>query len=138
MKTTNLIGSVQNQCIKIFDKQSTIVIADDDMAILDAMKMMLELYNFDVETIADGLVVPKMMAMQPKLLFLDICLSGVDGKEICKTLKTIESTKDIPVIMISASCDLLQAVKDSGADDFLAKPFEMHDLLSKVNKYLLN
>lgn len=119
-------------------ENNIIVVADDDPAILDAMKMMLEFYHFHVETIADGVILPKLIALQPKLLLLDICMAGVDGRDICKSVKMTEATKDIPVVMISASGDLIKTVKSFGADDYLAKPFEMQDLLSKVNKYLLN
>ncbi len=119
-------------------ERNTIVIVDDDIAILEAMKMVLEFYNYRVETIADGEVMPKLASLQPKLLFLDVCMSGVDGGDICRSLKMTEETKDIPVVMISASYDLRQVMQESGADDCLAKPFEIHDLLSKINKYLLN
>lgn len=138
MKNSNIVGSVITQQTQITDKKNTIVIADDDPAILEAMKMMLELFNFNVETVADGMVVPKLMSLQPQLLFLDICMSGTDGRDICKTLKALDSTKDIPVIMISASRDLKEAVKEAGANDFLEKPFEMKELLSKINKFLAN
>lgn len=138
MKNANIVGRVQNQQTHLLTKRNKIVIVDDDPAILEAMKMILELYNYDVETIADGDLMSKLVSLQPKLLFLDICMSGVDGGDICKNLKMSDATKDIPVIMISASYNLKEVTKDSGADDFLAKPFELHDLLSKVNKYLLN
>jgi DNA-binding response OmpR family regulator len=138
MKRLPIVGSVQSQRTKFSNHKPTIVVADDDPSILDAMKTILELYNFQVETIVDGMVMPKLVSLQPKLLLLDICMSGVDGRDICKTLKTTETTKNIPVIMISASYDLASCLSESGADDFIAKPFEMQELLSKVNKYLLN
>jgi DNA-binding response OmpR family regulator len=138
MKSGNIIGSIQPQQTIIPLTKPTIVIADDDLAILDAMKLMLELYDFKVETIADGMVLPRMVSLQPKLLLLDICMSGVDGREVCRKLKRTEATKDIPVILISASVDLANVIKESGADDYLPKPFAMQDLISKVNKYILN
>jgi len=138
MKTLPIVGSVQSQRTKLLNQKPTIVVADDDPSILDAMKTILELYNFQVETIADGMVMSKLVSLRPKLLLLDICMSGVDGRDICKTLKRTATTKDIPVIMISASYDVANCISESGADDFLAKPFELQDLLSKVNKYLLN
>ena len=138
MKTLPIVGSVQSQRTKLLNQKPTIVVADDDPSILDAMKTILELYNFQVETIADGMVMPKLVSLRPKLLLLDICMSGVDGRDICRTLKKSEKTKNIPVIMISANYDVANCVSESGADDFLAKPFELQDLLSKVNKYLLN
>lgn len=138
MKSVNVVGRVQTKREQLSCKENVIVVADDDPSILEAMKMMLEFYNFTVETVADGLVLPKLMALKPKLLFLDICMSGVDGRDVCKLLKASDATKDIPVVMISASCDLVKSVKESGADDYLEKPFAMQDLLSKVHKYLLN
>jgi DNA-binding response OmpR family regulator len=138
MKSENVIGSIQPRQTVIPAKKPTIVIADDDMAILDAMKLMLELYNFKVETIADGMVLPRIVSLQPKLLLLDICMSGVDGRDICRELKKTQATKDLPVILISASVNLENIIKDSGADDYLPKPFEMQDLIDKVNKHLLN
>ncbi len=119
-------------------RTNKILIADDDPSILEAMKMMLEMFDFNVETIGDGRVISQLATIKPKLLFLDICMSGVDGRDVCKSLKANDATKDIAVVMISASCDLINSVKESGADDYLAKPFEMNDLLSKVHKYLPN
>lgn len=138
MKDETIVGTVQQKRTKLSRKENMIVIADDDPAILEAMKMILELYDFTVVTVEDGHVLPKLLNLKPKLLLLDICMSGVDGRDICKKIKAIDATKNIPVIMISASCDLIQTMKQSGADDYLAKPFEIQDLLSKVNKYLLN
>jgi CheY-like chemotaxis protein len=120
------------------NKENTILIADDDPSILEAMKMMLEMYDFSVETVADGSILPKLTTLKPKLLLLDICMSGVDGRDVCKAMKASDATKDIPVVMISASCDMVSSAKESGADDYLAKPFEVQELLTKVNKYLLN
>ena len=137
MRSARIIHSLEEDNSKILTN-NTIVIADDDPAILDAMKMILEFYNYSVVTCADGYVIPLVATLKPKLLFLDICMSGIDGRDICKALKKTDGIKDIPVVMISASCDLLKVVKESGADDYLPKPFEVTDLISKVNKYLLN
>lgn len=138
MKNINLIGTVQQPQQQLLPRKNTIVIADDDESILEVMKMILEMHNYNVLTIDDGNLFPSLLAIQPKLLFLDINMSGVNGGEICRRLKQSQATKDIPVIMISANYDIREITKDSGADDYLAKPFELQDLLSKVNKYLLN
>jgi CheY-like chemotaxis protein len=138
MRSQQIITTMQTHTSRLLTDQDTIVVADDDPAILDALKIMLELYNYHVETIQDGKVVSRLSSLRPKLLLLDICMSGVDGREICKKLKSREATKDIPVILISASCNMDEMIKDSGADDCLSKPFEMQQLLSKVKKYILN
>jgi len=138
MQQKNIIGSVQPHTTQMPNKKHKIVIADDDLAILDAMKMMLELYGFEVETVSDGMVISKLLSHQPKLLLLDVYMSGLDGRDICRAIKKTAATKDIPVIMISASSNMKDALKDSGADDYLPKPFDIEELLHKLNKYLLN
>jgi len=111
-----------------------ILVADDDPAIVDAVKMILELDGYVVDTTVDGETIYKMEKDYPDLLLLDIWMSGQDGREICKYLKSNPLTLHIPIIMISASKDVAASAKEAGADDFIAKPFEMEDLLSKVKK----
>jgi DNA-binding response OmpR family regulator len=113
-----------------------ILIADDDPAILDATRMILEMENYEVETTVDGATVAIMFENPPDLLLLDIWMSGQDGKDICRALKSQESTKHVPVIMISASRDVEASAKDAGADDFVTKPFEMDLLLKKIREHL--
>jgi CheY-like chemotaxis protein len=112
-----------------------ILVADDDPSIVDAIQLMLELYDYDVTTTVDGETIYKMEKDYPDLLLLDIWMSGQDGREICKYLKNNPLTKNIPIIMISASRDIVESAKDAGADDFIAKPFQMDELLKKVEKH---
>ncbi|HEX6171027.1 MAG TPA: response regulator, partial [Chitinophagaceae bacterium] len=70
------------------------------------------------------------------LLIIDMLLSGTDGKEICKAIKQHSETKDIPVIMISAHPSAKEICLSAGADDFISKPFDMHEFVSKVNKLI--
>jgi len=113
-------------------KQKKIMIADDDPGIVDAIEMLLEFEGYDVSSTVDGSTVLDMKHELPDLLLLDIWMSGEDGRDICKKLKQEPLTKNIPVIMISASRDIKESAMDAGADDFLAKPFEMNDLLKKI------
>jgi len=112
-----------------------ILVADDDPAILDAIQIMLEDAGYDVVTSVNGETVYKMEKSFPDLLLLDIWMSGMDGRDICRYLKNQEVTCNIPIIMISANKDTDKMAKDAGANDFLAKPFQMNDLLEKVAKY---
>ena len=109
-----------------------IMIADDDPGIVDAIEMLLEFEGYQVSSTVDGSTVLDMKTELPDLLLLDIWMSGEDGRDICKKLKQIEATKNIPVIMVSASKDIKESAMAAGADDFLSKPFEMNDLLSKI------
>jgi DNA-binding response OmpR family regulator len=63
-------------------------------------------------------------------------MSGQDGRDIAKYFKGNKTTSKIPIIMVSASKDIEKSAKEAGADDFLAKPFEMDELLTKITKYV--
>lgn len=111
------------------------MIADDDPGIVDAVEMLLEFEGYEVTSTVDGTTVLEMKKNLPDLLLLDIWMSGEDGRDICKKFKESELTKDIPVIMISASRDVRESAIAAGANDFLAKPFEMNELLKKVEQF---
>lgn len=115
----------------------TILVADDDPAILDATKLILELEGYTVRTTVDGATVAIMFEEPPHLLLLDIWMSGQSGIDICKALKAQDSTRHIPIIMVSASRDVADDAKQAGADDFLTKPYEMKTLLELVKKHVL-
>ena len=112
-----------------------IMIADDDPGIVDAIELLLEFEGYQVSTTIDGSTVLDMKMELPDLLLLDIWMSGEDGRDICKKLKQSELTKNIPVIMVSASKDIKESALAAGADDFLAKPFAMNELLGKIKMF---
>ena len=116
-------------------KNKKIMIADDDPGIVDAVEMLLEFEGYEVMSTVDGTTVLDMKGELPDLLLLDIWMSGEDGRDICRKLKHEPITKNIPVIMISASRDIEASALAAGADDFLAKPFEMDELLKKIQYY---
>ena len=121
---------------RILALMKRILVADDNPAILDALKIMLEEASYEVETTVDGATARDMKRPFPDLLLLDIWMSGVDGRDVCKHLKSAPATKHIPIIMVSAAKDTEQIAKDSGADDFIAKPFQMDHLLATVARYV--
>ncbi|GCE21319.1 hypothetical protein KDK_51190 [Dictyobacter kobayashii] len=98
--------------------------------------MILEDAGYEVLTTRDGQTVQDMKEDLPDLLLLDIWMSGMDGAVICQYLKSQHSTKHIPIILCSANKDTQKLARSSGADDFIAKPFEMMDLVNKVEKYI--
>lgn len=110
----------------------SILVADDNPAILDALRIMLEEEGYHVTTTEDGAVAKHIKAPLPDLLLLDVWMSGIDGRDICKHLKSADETKHIPIVMISATKGLEQIAKDAGADDFISKPFQMDHLLEVV------
>lgn len=112
-------------------RNKKIMIADDDPGIVDAVEMLLEFEGYDVATTVSGSTVLQLDQL-PDLLLLDIWMSGEDGRDICKQLKAQDTTSSLPIIMISASRDIKSSAMEAGADDFLAKPFEMDELLKKI------
>ena len=113
-----------------------ILIADDNPAILEAVSLILEDVGYETYTVSDDKIIKQIVSIKPDLILLDIWLSGQDGREICKTLKNRNDTKNIPIIMISANKDTSIIAKEAGANDFLEKPFDMDDLLTKVASYM--
>ncbi len=112
------------------------MIADDDPGILDAVKLLLEFEGYDVRTTLNGATLLTLEDELPDLLLLDIWMSGVDGRDICKQLKQKPGLMKIPIVMISASQEIERSAMDAGADDFLAKPFEMDALLEKIQRLI--
>lgn len=116
------------------DIRKKILVADDDQSILDVIKIMLEqVGGYEVSTTLDGESVLELQEL-PDLLLLDLWMSGIDGSEVCKSLKANQKTKDLPVIIFSANRDVDKISRSAGADDYIAKPFQMDDLLEKVKK----
>ncbi len=113
-----------------------VMIIDDDPGILEAIKAILESENYQViaSDKADQLMELEKKDL-PDLILLDLLLSGKDGREIAKSLKSNGTTKNIPIIMLSAHPSAEDASKEGGADGFLAKPFDMDELLQLVKKY---
>lgn len=113
-----------------------IVIAEDDPGVSDALQMILEDAGYEVEIMVDGTPVYQLHHPLPELLLLDIWLSGTDGREICKFLKGQETTQHLPIILLSAQRGIQAMAKEVGADNYLAKPFEMDGLLALVKQYM--
>lgn len=115
-----------------------ILVADDDMAILDSLQLLLEDAGYKVITVDSGETVLQLpQNALPDLVLLDIWMSGADGRELCKAFKQAEKTKNIPVILFSANRDIEKYAKEAGANDFIEKPFEIKTLLEKVETHIL-
>lgn len=113
-----------------------ILIVDDDPDILGILTLYIKKEGYEVEATLNGKSLLKNMPFHPNLILLDRRLSGIDGLDICRHLKAQRATKDIPVIMISASMVEDKQLKDAGADDFLKKPFDLRQLSKKITANL--
>jgi CheY-like chemotaxis protein len=111
-----------------------IIFADDDPTIQDVISLILE-DNYDVTVFSSGEPLLGTNYELPDLFLLDKQLSGVDGLDVCRHLKSQESTKHIPVIMISASPNIESLARSAGADNAIAKPFPIRELRQIIAKY---
>jgi DNA-binding response OmpR family regulator len=112
-----------------------ILAIDDDEGIRDILKIIFEQAGFNIELKSDGNEVLQNKFTIPDLFLVDKQLSGTNGLDICRQLKSQDSTRNIPVIMISASPDIAKLSKLAGADDYIEKPFEISHLLKMIYRY---
>lgn len=115
-----------------------ILAVDDDREIVDVIKIILEDEGYEVSTLTTGKNIFNVISsIRPDLILLDVMLGGMDGREICKSIKSHAIFKYIPIVMISASHNLQNFLKLPGSpNDFLSKPFDIEHLLIKVKKQL--
>ena len=116
-----------------------ILILDDDKDLLTVFKSLLKKKGFDVFAYSEWSGAwNAVKAYKPQLILLDVFMKGIDGIDACKKLKASSFTRNIPIIMLSSYPDIAEtAINESGADDFIAKPFETSEIIRKIQKLLL-
>ena len=116
-----------------------ILVIEDDKDVIDVFRYFLERENFRVHVATDGLTGLKMAAnVVPNLILLDLMIPKMDGIEVCKTLKADRQLSDIPIIMVTAKIEESDKIKglDTGADDYVSKPFGPNELIARVRAVL--
>lgn len=116
-----------------------VVVVDDVQANLDFLTGVLTQLGFQVNTAIDGLTAIQLIeANHPDLVLLDIKMPEMDGFEVCLALKANPLTQEIPVIFLSALTQTDDKVKafEVGGVDYIAKPFQVPELLARVNNHL--
>lgn len=110
-----------------------ILAVDDDDSIRELLALQLTRHGYEVLTAADG-AEALAKAPQAEFILLDLMLPKIDGYEVCRHLKSDERTKEIPIIMLTAKAEEIDTVLglELGADDYLAKPFSMRELLARI------
>ena len=112
---------------------------EDESAIRDLMVYTLQVSGFDAQGFEnDAVFWAAMKEQRPELIILDVMLPGEDGLTILRKLRSSPVTTDIPVIMATAKDSEYDKVigLDSGADDYLAKPFGMMEMVSRIKAVL--
>lgn len=117
-----------------------ILVVDDDPDILEVFQLALEAGQYNVYPLLSPRYIFKTIKdYQPDLIILDIMLNGMDGRAVFKELRSNADTENIPVILASARYDENYITSQQYLpDDYLEKPFNMTDMLQKVNKLTNN
>jgi DNA-binding response OmpR family regulator len=112
-----------------------ILVCDDDEGILEVLTIILQNGGYDVKALSSGKEVKKMIKeYHPDVLLLDVMMPEANGKDIAIELKKNKTIRT-PIILLSAVNNFEQIARETGADDFMVKPFDMKALLAKVAKY---
>lgn len=115
-----------------------VLMIDDDADLLNVTQYLLKEKGFDTKVCSDWSTATKMIGtFNPNLILLDVFLKRNDGLQICNKLKSSRYTRDIPVLVLSGFAKLEDsAINEFGADDFVAKPFKMTEIVSKMKAIL--
>ncbi|GAC1405450.1 MAG: response regulator [Ktedonobacteraceae bacterium] len=116
-----------------------IYVVDDEQSILEVVQIVLESEGYSVQTYMNSSFLQDLQhsTVLPDAILLDMLLSGEDGREICRKMKTDTHLQHIPVIMLSAYSDASKIADTSGADAFLEKPFDVDALIEIVQRFLV-
>src|SRR6201995_4999893 len=119
-----------------FDRPARVLVVEDDDAIAQVLQRSLRMEGYDVKVAGDGVAaLDQAHAFLPDLVILDLGLPRLDGIEVAKTLRRGD---DVPILVLTARDAVEARVEglDSGADDYLVKPFERQELLARMRALL--
>lgn len=131
--------TTENQPTDSANAMPIVLIVDDERSILDFIRLGMKNEGFRVEVAQDGPTgLAKARMLHPNVMILDIMMPGIDGLNICRQLRADSATTDIPIIMLTAKDDVSARVEglETGADDYLTKPFSFDELLARVRVIL--
>lgn len=110
-----------------------VLLVDDDPDLLDMVCLMLVSHNMDAECISDGGdVLTILQRKRPDVLVMDIFLGHHDGRFLCREVKDRVEYSTLPVLLYSAGNVTRESIRASGANDFIAKPFDMADIIRRI------
>lgn len=113
-----------------------ILVVDDDPAINEMLTIVLEAEGFQTSSVTDGAeAVGAFQSFDPDLILLDLMLPGVNGIDICREIRKQSA---VPIVMLTAKTDTVDVVLglESGADDYITKPFKPKELIARIRARL--
>ena len=119
-------------------KQKTIMVVDDSPTVRNIMALILHRAGHQSVRVTSAMeALHALTEVTPDLIFLDITLPGMDGFDVCKVIKENQSTKHVPVVMLSGNNEVADKVmgRMAGASDYLTKPFEPETILKCIETY---
>jgi DNA-binding response OmpR family regulator len=120
-----------------YERQPRVLVVEDDDAIAQVLQRSLRMEGYEVRVAGDGIsALEQAHAFLPDLVILDLGLPKLDGIEVAKALRSSED--DVPILVLTARDAVESRVEglDSGADDYLVKPFERQELLARLRALL--
>ncbi len=119
--------------------QKKILVVDDEVDLVETIRFPLEMEGFNVLVSYNGEdALNQARKEKPDLILLDLMLPKLDGYKVCRLLKFDERYKDIPILMLTAKTQEKDKLlgKETGANEYITKPFDIDDLMKKVKAYL--
>ena len=116
-----------------------ILVVDDEIDLVETLRFPLELEGYNVLVSHDGEdALNQARKEKPDLILLDLMLPKLDGYKVCRLLKFDERYKHIPILMLTAKTQEKDKIlgMETGADEYITKPFEIDSLINKVKAYL--
>ncbi|MBF0103185.1 MAG: diguanylate cyclase [Desulfobacterales bacterium] len=123
------------------NKKKTILVVDDSLTIRMSIKEQLEPEDIDVYLAENGKkCLDVLQHIEPDLILLDIIMPEMDGIAVCQKLKATHQYKNIPILILTTETDVENKVKglNAGADDYVTKPFEIRELMARINVIIRN
>lgn len=115
-----------------------IYVVEDNDDIRELVEYLLEIEGYEVTGFANATKFSQIIVNElPDLVVLDVMLPDGNGVDICNKLKSNPVTKELPVLLMSANANMAFVSKESMADDFISKPFDIDDLVTRAKKLLL-
>ena len=119
----------------LLSNMPNVLVVDDDADLLEMVELVLKSHEMKVSCVNSGSkLMDSIEDRRPDIILMDIYLGDSDGRQLCFSLKNEDRFRDIPVILYSAGYITLSSIRNSLADDFMVKPFDINQLVRKIRE----